>query len=214
MKSGKFIWASALAIVVVLVVGIWSVWRWIETTPRQSTQNSTAAADAHEAFGAVYEASWRGDEGIGEATMSATLLTPGLKTLMVNDPQRGSLDTQVVETFDAETKDQIAVIVAMDAVAGSASARLPDDTVRAALTFTVDETEAEMAELVPLVVTDLPTSNSNPTIQRRWVAFFTPSSKVDWGSDRPMKLSVADIGGVATRTFTWSTPAMLNRLAS
>lgn len=213
MTRAKLGWVVTAVLTLSIGAGIWFTWRWIETTPRSSHQNDSAAADAHAKFGALYEAAWRGDDGIGEATMSATLLTPGLKTLMINDPQRGSLDTQVVDTFKAETKDQVAILIGLDAVAGSASARLPDAVVRDSLSFTIDETAAELANLIPLVVTDLPTTNT-PTIQRRWVAFFTPVEPLNWGRATPMRATVKNIGGVPIRSFTWVNPALLNDAAS
>lgn len=213
MKFGKVVSLGLLAVAAVSVLVGWLVWRWVETTPRQQNANSTAAAQAHEFYGALYDAAWRGDEGVGEATMSATLFTPGLKTALINDPLKSTLDAQVAATFDAETKDQIAVLIGMDAVVGSSSARLPDTTLRQALTFTVADDTATIADLIPLVVTDLPTTNT-PSIQRRWVALFTPANAVDWTATDPMRLTVKDIGQIPTRTFTWANPALLNDLAA
>lgn len=197
----------SLVMVIGLSIGLTRLWAWLATERMPNSSDSTAT---HLAYAQLYEAAWRQDAGQGNETMTATLLSPRLQELLQADTQRSATDDQIARLMAGVEPDRVPIILTLDAVTSSASARLTDEELQQSLSLKAPDVTLEFIEARPIIVPVATITNSPvPTTHRVWLAGWHAVGGLDWDTVRDLQLTITNIGQTKTRTFTWARPGAL-----
>ncbi len=207
MARGKWQWwlLGGVAVVVVgTVTMVFFVWQWAQDT------TTTPVNPAHQQYADAYLATWRSDDAVGEATMTATLLTPQMRTWLAADDQPSTTDGQILsKLIDIPTAD-VATVLTLDALQSSSAARVSDAMVQAAITMHAVAGGYTLGSFSPLTPPQVTTNtNTAPTTRRMWLVTWHPTASTAWELVRDLQLTVANIGGQEQRVFTWANPGLL-----
>lgn len=195
----------AVFVVLGLALGGWWAWRWADGQSGTASQTT----DIHAAYGQLYDAAWRQDDGRGSEVFTATLLAPRLRELLQADTQRTDTDQQLARLLRDIELDIVPLVITMDAVVSSPSARLTDVAVERSLRLTAVGVTFELIDLQPLI-TPTTISNSNVTTARRmWLMAWRSDPAINWETVRDLQLEIRDLGQTKLRTLTWARPAAL-----
>ena len=194
--------ALGLAIVVVAFAAL----RQLPKPVSNSTANTNDAATIKRAeYAALYQASWRQDQGLGSTIMTATLFTPPMTADLLADTGRSESESQMLQAIQKAKNSDLVFYLTIDSVA----APISDDVIESGLSLSDAEgTAYTFTSWTPLIGQSNLINVSTGSSQTG-VAIFASPDTVDWTTLHDLKLTASHIGDQPTRQFIWATPSLL-----
>lgn len=187
------------------VVVVW----WRPATPVQTAANTNTGLTPRERYATLYQAAWRQDDGIGAATVTATILTPAAVTALGQDDGRSSSEGQLYDMVKSTDARIIPILITVDSI----DRAIPDVELSTRLILTAaGGPKFVTGEWRPLIAPTRVVNTNQSTSSQIGVVLFRADQEFDWTTLGSLQLIAKNIGGTADRVLTWAQPGLLSEL--
>lgn len=202
---GKWGLYLAAAAVVLLAIGLVVFFR------RPATVTTTANTNnpARQTYAELYDAAWRQDQGRGDATVTATLVTPSLAAALAADPQRSERDTQIYNFTKNLPANQLAFVLTIDSVAGFFSDSQILESAQLEDTMTTSGNGWLTQAWKPIIGGQAPVNAPVAVASQAGVLIFQTDLDIAWATLKNLVLRLVDLGDQPIRQFVWAQPGLL-----
>lgn len=192
--------------VVLLTVGIVVLTRRPTTVTNNVPQTNNPA---RQTYAELYDAAWRQDQGIGNTTVTATLVTQPMVSALTADTQRSERDEQILFFTKNLPPTQVAFIVTIDSIAGY----FTESELLEKAVVTDQQTDSSRMWLVQAwkpIIGPKPIINATTTVaSQAGVMIATLSEPIDWKTLKNLRLNFRNLGDQPVRQFVWAEPGLL-----
>lgn len=197
---------GVVLVVIVLVIGAVFLFRRPVVAPTNTTSTNNPARLT---YAQLYDASWRQDQGRGNTTVTATLVTTAMVAALDADTQRSERDEQILFMTKNLLASEVAFIVTIDSISGFFSTSEILDSARLTDSQTNSGREWLIQTWKPIIGAK-PMVNTNVQISSQvGILVATMSEEVDWSTLKNLQLEFVNLGDQPIRRFTWAEPSLL-----